>query len=191
MIASAYHWRMFGQGLRFCADTTEVPHKKVIFGYRNERTIEFEVDQMKLETCPKCSAMMQEVHEQLLVPEQPADSPKVTASVTARMVCPECRHAGEPYIAGQWTGNRPDLPAQTTRKDDMVQRIHRTVKGKHPDCHDYVHYDVENVQLEIIQDGKRWNFALGPANAIAQMSDDALENHIWQMKRIAPVTYSH
>lgn len=75
------------------------------------------------------------------------------------------------------------------RKDDVVQRIHQIVRAKHPACRDYVHYHVENVQLEIIQKEKRWNLALGPANAIAQMSDGVLENHIEEMKRIAPVSH--
>jgi hypothetical protein len=77
------------------------------------------------------------------------------------------------------------------RKDDVVQRIHRIVRAKYPACNDYVHFDVENVQLEINQSGKQWNFALGPLNALAQMDDKALKNHISEMKRIAPVTYTH
>jgi hypothetical protein len=46
------------------------------------------------------------------------------------------------------------------RKDDVVQRIHRIVRATHPASRDYVHYHFENVQLEIIQKEKRWNFAL-------------------------------
>jgi hypothetical protein len=31
----------------------------------------------------------------------------------------------------------------------------------------------------------------GPANLVAQMTDEALENHIAEMKRITPITYIH
>jgi hypothetical protein len=77
------------------------------------------------------------------------------------------------------------------RRDDVVRRIHRIVREKYPACNDSVHFAAVNVQLEITQGGKRWNFALGPPNALAQMDDEALKKHISEMKRIAPVTYIH
>jgi hypothetical protein len=72
-----------------------------------------------------------------------------------------------------------------------VQRIHRIVKAKYPACYNTVHFAAVNVQVEITQGGKQWKFALGPPNALAQMDDKALKNHISEMKRITPVTYSN
>ena len=61
--------------------------------------------------CPNCNADMEEIDEQLALPEQP-EQPKVTAFVLSRQVCPKCGHSGTQYIRGEWTGNREDLPAQ-------------------------------------------------------------------------------
>ena len=51
------------------------------------------------EPCPKCNSVMIEVMEQRIVPENLADSAKVTTPLQAQMECPDCHFTGEPYIA--------------------------------------------------------------------------------------------
>jgi hypothetical protein len=53
------------------------------------------------EPCPKCNSVMIEVMEQRIVPENLADSAKVTTPLQAQMECPDCHFTGEPYIAGE------------------------------------------------------------------------------------------
>jgi len=56
-----------------------------------------------MKTCPHCNRMMEEVndHSQVatdpILPQQPADGPKITVVPRLRSECPECHHVEEGY----------------------------------------------------------------------------------------------
>jgi hypothetical protein len=61
-----------------------------------------------MKTCPHCKTMMEEVsdHRQValnpILPQQPAEGPKITVVPRVRSKCPECHHTEEGYpLPGQ------------------------------------------------------------------------------------------
>ena len=54
---------------------------------------------MPFELCPKCSTIMNEVKQQLIVPERLTDGPKVPASNRFQMECPDCHYTDEISVA--------------------------------------------------------------------------------------------